>query len=313
LTRILVTGGTGFIGANLVEDLLDDGHAVTVLGRDAGRIRLKFGSRARVALWSHPDNPAWSAELGSHDVIVNLAGAQAVGTRFTQGSKQQIRESRVKTTRHLVEALERSPKRPRQMISASAVGFYGPQSPGVELDESSPVGSGFLAEVCHEWESAVVRATDLGVNVAVARIGVVLGPGGGALHAMARPFRLGLGGRIGNGRQDISFISLADAVRALRFCIDNPTIAGPVNVTAPAAVTGREMAAALGKVLHRPNWVPVPGLALRALYGEGAEALVSGQRAMPKSLMRAGFRWDHPSIEQTLTYALKATARDLNR
>jgi uncharacterized protein len=309
VTRILVTGGTGFLGASLVESLLDDGHAVTVLGRDAGRIRLKFGSRVRVALWSHPENPAWAEELGGQDVIVNLAGAQAVGTRFTPGQKQRIRESRVKTTRNLVDALARSTKRPTRLLSASAVGYYGPQSPGVELDESSPAGAGFLAELCHEWESAALRANGLGVSVIVARFGVVLGRGGGALEAMARPFRLGIGGHLGNGRQDISFVSLADAVRAMRFCIDNPIIAGKVNVTAPVPVTGRQMAAALGKALHRPNWVPVPGLALRVIYGEGAESLVTGQRAIPKMLQCAGFQWEQPNIEQALAHALAADSR----
>lgn len=309
MTRILVTGGTGFLGANLVESLLDDGYDVTVLGRDSGRIRLKFGGRVRVALWSHPENPAWAEELGGNDVIVNLAGAQAVGTRFTSGQKQRIRESRVKTTRNLVEALARSTKRPTRLLSASAVGYYGPQSPGVELEESSPVGSGFLAELCHEWESAALRANDLGVSVTVARFGVVLGRGGGALEAMARPFRLGIGGRIGNGRQDISFVSLTDAVRAMRFCIDNPTVKGIVNVTAPVPITGRQMAAALGQALHRPNWVPVPGFALRVLYGEGAESLVTGQRVIPKVLQSAGFQWEQPTVEQALAQSLIADSR----
>lgn len=306
MARILVTGGTGFLGSNLVENLLEDGHAVTVLGRDAGRIRLKFGSRTRVALWSSPENPAWIEELGNHDIIVNLPGAQAVGTRFTPGSKQQIRESRVKTTRHLVEGLARSSKRPTRLISASAVGYYGPQPPAVELDESSPVGSGFLAELCHEWETAALRANELGIGAAVLRFGVVLGRGGGALSAMVRPFRLGIGGRIGSGQQDFSFVSLTDAIRAVRFCIDNPTIVGPVNVTAPTCVNGSQLAAALAKALRRVAWIPVPGLALRLLYGEGAEALLTGQRAIPKVLRNAGFEWLHPNIEQVLEAALSA-------
>jgi len=292
------------LGSNLVESLLDDGHAVTVLGRDAGRIRMKFGSRAGVALLSGPDDLAWCEELGAHEVIVNLAGAQAVGRRFTPGSKQQIRDSRVKLTRNLIEALARSSRRPARLISASAVGYYGPRSPAVELDESSSVGSGFLAELCHEWESAALAAHDLGISVAVLRFGVVLGQGGGALPAMVRPFRLGLGGKIGDGRQDFSFVSLSDAIRAVRFCIDSPTLTGSINVTAPSPVTGKQLASALGRALHRPALLPVPALALRLLYGEGAEALISGQKAMPKRLIGAGFRWKHPTIELALAEAL---------
>jgi uncharacterized protein len=308
-----VTGGTGFVGASLVESLLADGHVVTVLGRDAGQIRLKFGSRTRVALWSTPDDPAWCEELASHDVLVNLAGAQAIATRFTPGKKQRIRDSRVKTTRNLVEALERAAKRPVRLVSASAVGFYGPQAPGKDLDESSPVGCGFLAELCHEWETAASSATSLGIGVAIARLGVVIGPGGGAFEAMARTYRLGIGGQIGNGRHDVSYVSLTDAVRALRRCIEDPTIIGPVNVTAPVPVTASEMASSLGRTLRRPNWLRVPGFALRVLYGEGAEALLTGQRAIPKVLQRAGFEWQHPSIDQALQSALVEPHRPTSR
>lgn len=304
LARILVTGGTGFVGSALIESLLGDGHAVTVLGRDDGRIRLRFGNRTGVVLWSDPAEPAWSAKLASHDVVVNLAGAQAVGTRFTPGSKQQIRDSRVRTTRRLVEALKVAEVRPTRLVSASAVGFYGPQPPGTSVDETTSVGRGFLAELCHEWESAALRAGELGIPVAVARLGVVFGPGGGAFEAMARPFRLGFGGPIGNGRQDVSFVSLTDAVRALRRLMDDATVVGPVNVTAPRAVTGQELASAMGRTLRRPNWLPVPVAALRLLFGEGAEAMVTGQRAIPRRLEALGFEWQQPTIEQALATAV---------
>lgn len=304
MSKILITGGTGFLGSALAESLMADGHGVSILGRDAARIRQRFGGRARIVLWSTPNDAAWVEEVAGHDAIVNLAGAQAVGTRFTVGRKQEIRNSRVKNTRDLVEALSRAQVRPSRLISGSAVGFYGPLTPGTEVDETSPGGAGFLAELCYEWEKAALAAEALGVGVVLARLGIVLGQGGGALDVMTRPFRLGAGGWIGNGRQDVSFISLIDAVRALRFCIEHPDLRGPVNLSTPQPTTGKEMARAIGRVLHLPSWLPVPGIALRAMFGEGAEALLTGQRVLPRELERFGFQWLHPTIESALSSAL---------
>ncbi|HMA96227.1 MAG TPA: TIGR01777 family oxidoreductase, partial [Polyangiaceae bacterium] len=275
----------------------------------AGRIRQRFGGRVRIVLWSTPSDAAWVDEVSGHDAIVNLAGAQAVGTRFTVGRKQEIRNSRVKNTRDLVDALSRARVRPSRLISGSAVGYYGPLSPGTEVDETSLGGAGFLAELCHEWEQSALAAEALGVSVALARLGVVLGQGGGALEVMTRPFRLGIGGWIGSGRQDVSFISLSDAVRALRFCIDQPALRGPVNLTTPHPTTAKEMAKKIGGTLHMPNWLPVPALALRALFGEGADSLLTGQRVLPRVLERLGFEWCHPTIELALKSALAPDAR----
>ena len=303
MAKVLITGGTGFVGSKLAESLLRDGHEVAALGRDAGRIRTKFGSRVRGVLWSTPNDPRWVEDLAAFDGVFNLAGAQAVGVRLSAKRKQEIRDSRVKNTRNLVEALRVGGARQVRLISASAVGFYGARSPGQLVDETSQPGHGFLAEVCHEWEMAAQRAEEWGVEVVRARLGVVFGPGGGAFETMARPFRLGVGGWIGDGRQGVSFISLEDAVRALRFCWEQPTIVGPVNVTTPCPVSARELAMAFAKALSRPSWLPVPGFALRALYGEGAEALLTGQRVLPDVLQQRGFDWLHPTIDRALESA----------
>jgi uncharacterized protein (TIGR01777 family) len=309
LTSILVAGGTGFIGGALVDSLLRDGHDITVLGRDEGRIHRRFGMNVRAVVWREPSDPVFLRDVTGHDIVFNLAGEKAVGRRYTAGSMQQIRDSRVKTTRRLVEALGSAAERPRLLISASAVGYYGARPASEPLEESDTCGAGFLAELCHEWESAALRAELRGIRVIIARLGVVLGCGGGAFEAMAKPFRLGFGGPIGNGKQPFSFISLSDCVRALSFCMEQPGLRGPINLSAPAPTNGNGIATALARVLDKPNWLPVPKLALRALYGEGAESLTTGQYVLPGVLNRLGFQFKHPTID--LAVAAAALAQSL--
>ncbi|MGC4069984.1 MAG: TIGR01777 family oxidoreductase [Polyangiaceae bacterium] len=303
MTKVLVTGGTGFVGAALVESLLDDGNEVSVLGRDAGRIRVRFGSRARAIVWSTATDAEFAQSLAGHEVVFNLAGEQAVGRRYTAGSKQRIRDSRVKATRVLVDALGATVAPPWVLISASAVGYYGAATGEICFDETRAQGTGFLAELCHEWEAAALRAEALGTRVVLARLGVVLGPGGGAFESMARPFLMGMGGRLGDGRQPFSFISLEDCVRALRFCSAHLEVRGPVNVTAPVPTDGAGVARALGSALDKPNWLPVPSLALRALFGEGAESLLTGQSVVPSVLLDCGFEFNHPTIDLAVAAA----------
>lgn len=310
--RVLVAGGTGFVGSALTRSLLDDGHEVSVLGRDLGRIRAKFAGKARAIAWGAPGdrslpNPNLAAEISGHEVVFNLAGEQAVGVRYTAGHKQRIRDSRVKSTRKLVGALKAASGRPRLLVSASAVGFYGPRPPGETVDERSGPGTGFLAELCHEWEEAALRAELFGIRVIVARLGVVLGPGGGAFDAMAKPFRLGFGGPIGDGRQDLSFVSLRDCTRALTHFLVAEGLRGPVNVTAPAPASGRTVASSLGRVLGRPNWLPVPKTLLRAAFGEGADALITGQRVLPTVLESTGFTFLDPTIDAAVATAALGT------
>ncbi|MBI3203205.1 MAG: TIGR01777 family protein [Myxococcales bacterium] len=293
---VLVTGGTGFIGSALVRALSASGAAVTVLVRSPTTI---FGEGVRVVPWGE-----LSSAASGKDAVVNLAGEQAVGVRWTASAKQRITSSRVETTRELVAAMAAARPRPAVLVSASAVGYYGACPGDQPVDESSPPGSDFLAEVCQAWEAAAAAAGELGVRVVLARLGVVFDRGGGALEEMAKPFRMFAGGPIGDGQQVVSWVHRADAVGILRRCIEDDSLSGPVNVVAPQAVPQAEIARAIGRVLGRPAWLRAPAFALRARFGEGADPLLTGQRVVPAKLRAAGHVWQHPDLEAALRAAL---------
>lgn len=293
---VLVTGGTGFIGSALVRALCASGAAVTVLVRSPTAV---FGEGVRVV----PSAELPSAMAGQ-DAVVNLAGEQAVGVRWTDGAKQRITSSRVDTTRELVAAVAAARSRPGVLVSASAVGYYGARPGDESVDESSAPGSDFLAGVCQAWEAAAMAAGELGVRVVLARLGVVFDRGGGALEEMAKPFRMFAGGPIGDGQQVVSWVHRADAVGILRRCIDDESLSGPVNVVAPEAAVQAELAGAIGRVLGRPAWLRAPAFALRARFGEGADPLLTGQRVVPAKLRAAGYVWQHPDLEAALRAAL---------
>lgn len=302
--NVLVTGGTGFIGSRLVSALMDRGKSVSVLGRDAGRISLAFGGNARGIPWNPLESGSWTTEMGAQDAVIHLAGEPAVGRRFSDTLKQKVRDSRVKSTRRLVDAIGLADSKPGVLICASAVGFYGSSSGGVQMDENSPAGNDFLAEVCHEWESAALRAELYGVRVVLARLAVVLGAGGGALSALLPAFRLGLGGRIGSGDQPFSWISLHDAVAALVFCMDHENIRGPVNFASPNSVTNRQFTQDLADAVHRPALLRAPAWALRLALGDGADTLLEGQRVVPTVLTREGFEFRYPDLNLALAAAI---------
>jgi uncharacterized protein (TIGR01777 family) len=242
--------------------------------------------------------------MGGQNAVIHLAGETAVGRRYSDTMKQKIRDSRVKSTRRLVDALGLSDSRPEVLICASAVGFYGSAPDGVQMDEDSPAGNDFLAEVCHEWESAALRAELFGVRVVLVRLGVVLGAGGGALSNLLPPFRLGLGGRLGSGDQPFSWISLHDAVAAIIFCLEHENIRGPVNVVSPNCVTNRQFTRELADSLQRPALLRAPAWALRLALGEGADALLEGQRVVPRVLTREGFEFRYPDLNLALAAAI---------
>ena len=286
--RVLVTGGTGLVGRPACDALRAAGHAVTIVSREPGRVP------ARAIGWD-----GLRTAMPETDAIVNLAGESVAGGRWTAARKAAIRSSRIEATRALVDAAAAASPRPKILVNASAVGYYGPHG-DEPLDETAAAGTDFLARLCVEWEAEARRAEALGVRVVVVRLGVVLAPDGGALSAMLLPFRAGLGGPIGGGRQWISWVHRDDVVGLLREAVGNTEYAGPVNATSPNPVTNRDFARALGRALHRPTVLPVPGIGLRLLMGEMATMLLTGQRVLPKVAERRGYAWQQPELPGAL-------------
>ncbi len=303
MKRVAVTGATGFIGTNLVSALSSRGDDVLVFTRDASRATPPPGGRT--VEWDPAREGEWYRALDGVDAVVHLAGEQAVGARWNAEVKRRILDSRVVSTEHLVRAIERAEMRPSVFVCASGVGYYGARSPHQALDESAPPGGDFLSEVCVAWERAAQAVEAIGVRVVRARLGIVLGPDGGPLSEMVKPFKAFAGGPIGSGEQVVSWVSLEDAVRILVTCIDDASLSGPVNVVAPGAVTNAELSKQIGQALGRPSWIRVPPFALRARFGEGADPLLTGQRAVPKVLQEHGYVWVHGDLKGALDAALR--------
>jgi uncharacterized protein (TIGR01777 family) len=296
------------LGSALVPRLVEQGREVVVLSRSQQLpAPLSQLSGVRLARWDARTPDAIVKEVDGAEAIVNLVGERAVGVRYTESRKQRIFGSRVHATQAIVQAIERAERRPGVFVSVSGVAFYGAHPPDEPVDESSPAGDSaedFLCRVCVEWEKAARAAEAFGVRVVVARTAPVLGPGDGALSVMALPFQLFVGGPLGSGRQVFPWVHREDALAAFERCLADPTLSGPVNVVAPNAVTQNELAAALGRALHRPSWIPAPSFALKLIFGEGAYPMLTGQRVVPKRLEAAGFRFRHPQIDEALADAL---------
>lgn len=284
--QVAVTGATGFVGRQLVQQLLDAGHVPVPL------------SRAEV----DPLDPARIARaIRGCRGVVNLQGENLFGRRWRAAVKADLVSSRVTTTEALVEAFRQLGREaPAVLVSASAVGFYGPREPDQVLDETAPQGGDFLAGLCAAWEQAALGACELGTRVVVLRIGAVLGAGGGALAAMEGPFRFFVGGPVGSGKQIMSWIDLDDLCRLVRYALANETLAGPVNATAPFPVSNRMFAKALGRALGRPSWARVPGPVLRLTLGEVATVVTAGQDVRPARALAAGFSFERPTVDESL-------------
>ena len=301
--RIVIAGGTGFLGTQLAETYAEDGHDVRVLTRGLipGDARHDPGTGVpgvtRVGWRPDGKTGGWASVVDGADAVVNLAGAGIGDARWSPARKTIIRDSRIRATRSLVAAITESSLRPAVFISASGVGYYGAAGNETKT-ETSPSGSDFLAQVCTEWESEALRASSAATRVVLLRSGMVLERSGGALPRLMVPFRFFAGGPTGSGRQYISWIHRIDWVEMIRWIVDCPKVNGPVNATSPAPVTNREFAKALGHAMHRPALIPVPAFTLRLVLGEMAEALVlTGQRAIPQCALSHGFHFRYPEID----------------
>lgn len=290
--RIAISGATGLVGSELTKALQTAGSEVTRL------VRKNPG--ATDILWD-PSETSFDAEpLGECQAVVHLAGENIATGRWTPDKKNRIRESRVHSTRLLAESLAKLKQKPPVFLCASAIGYYGDAGDALQT-ESSPAGDDFLAEVCAAWEAATAPARDAGMRVVNLRIGVVLSDQGGALAKMLTPFRLGLGGRVGSGKQYMSWIALPDLVGAIRHAIHNEAVSGPLNGVAPSPVTNSEFTRTLGKVLGRPTLFPMPAFMARLMFGEMAEALLlSSTRVSAEKLEKSGYRFEFPDLEAAL-------------
>jgi uncharacterized protein (TIGR01777 family) len=298
--RITITGATGLIGSRLVAALKGRGDEVTTLSRDPARATDRLGVPAE--RWDPLAGPAPADALAGRDGVIHLAG-EPVAQRWTTTAREAIRASRAQGTASLVAGLAATDPRPRVLVSASASGIYGDRG-DEELDEGASTGSDFLAGVCADWEAAADGAEALGIRVAKIRTGIVLDAGGGALAKMLPPFRAGVGGPVAGGRQYMSWIHVDDLVGLYLAALDGDEWSGPINGCAPVAVTNADFSHALGRALHRPAVLPVPALALRAMYGEMASIVTGGQRMVPARASSLEYRWAYADLDQALRSAL---------
>jgi len=295
--KVFITGGTGFVGTQVTSRLIQEGHQVTILTRS---LKGAKGSSPGISyLEGDPTKEGpWQEAIKTHDAVINLAGA-SIFSKWTEEHKKAIRESRVNTTRNIVEGMPSHPERPFTLFSTSAVGYYG-FCADEERTEESPPGNDFLARTAVEWEGEALKAREKGARVVITRFGIVMGEKGGALSQMIPLFKKYIGGPIGSGKQWFSWVHIKDLVEAFVFLIKHPEISGPVNVCSPNPVRNRDLAKALGKALHRPSFFPAPGFMVKLVLGEFGSVILEGQRVIPKRLLENGFVFRYPDIGKAL-------------
>ena len=302
--RVIITGGTGELGRPLAAALHAANHEVIILSRNPQRAA-GFPAGVRVVAWDARSGSGWAEEINADTVIANFAGENIAGSaflpeRWSDAKRSRIRNSRVQVGEAVVDAVRRAPQKPRAVIQASGVNFYGAGVSDRLLDESAPAGTDFLASVCLDWEASTAQVTELGVRHVVTRTGLVLSPAFGPLKRFLVQFRLFAGGPFGSGKQYYSWIHLDDQVAATQTLIEAADAAGVYNLVAPNPVTNKSFATTLGRVLRRPGFIPVPAFAMRLLAGAAATLVLEGQRAVPRALLDAGFQFRYPELEQAL-------------
>ena len=295
--KLVVAGGTGFIGRALCRTLGEQGHALVLLTRSTAPAIA--APNATTVVWNPASAGDWERTIDGADGVINLAGEPIAARRWTEAQKKKLRTSRVDTTRALVTAIGKAQAKAKFLLNGSAVGYYGPRGNETVAEDSEP-GGDFLGALCKAWEAEARRAEDHGLRVVRLRTGIVLGKNGGALAKMVLPFKLFIGGPLGSGNQWMPWIHLEDEIGLIRFLIENQSARGAINATAPNPVTMKEFCKTLGSVLHRPSWAPVPAFALRLLLGEMAEMLLTGQRAVPAVAERLGYRFRYPMLGDAL-------------
>jgi uncharacterized protein len=302
--HVIIAGGTGLLGAALVKNLVQDGHKVTVLSRSPERKQQNVHERAAIAQWDARTAEGWGHLVEEADAIVNLAGAGIADSRWSEERKRLIRDSRVHAGQAIMAALRAAQNKPKVLVQASGVGYYGPSDDRV-LTEDAPVGRDFLSQVCFDWEASTGGANALGMRRPIIRTGIVLSTQGGALPKMLLPFQLFIGGPLGSGRQYFPWIHIDDEIGAIRFLIENDRADGPYNLAAPNPPTNAEFSNDLGKAMGRPSLMPVPGFALKTLFGEMSTVLLDGQRAVPHRLEEEDFTFKYADAVPALRDVLE--------
>jgi uncharacterized protein (TIGR01777 family) len=304
--KILITGGTGFVGKQLTSRFIQEGNEVTILTRSLK----EWGQLPKGISYLQGDptqKGPWQEAIPSHDVIINLAGA-SIFSKWSEEYKKLIRDSRVFTTRNIIEGIPSKFEKEISLFSTSAVGYYGFHG-DEELDEESPPGNDFLARLAIEWEAEALKAKEKGTRVVITRFGIVLGEKGGALGQMIPLFKKFIGGPIGSGQQWFSWVHIKDLAEAFAFLIKHPEISGPVNVCSPNPVKNKDLAKALGRALHRPSFMPAPAFMIKLVLGEFGSVILEGQRVLPRRLLKKGFTFQYPDIDKALRSIIDQTPR----
>ncbi len=300
MKTILITGASGYIGKALTQNLVDDGFRVIALSRKPENACKILPPSVECFRWDGRTVGDWGSIIEKSDVVINLAGENIANHLWSEGFKQRILESRVNAGKAIAEAIRRASHKPEILLQASAIGYYGSQVDEI-LDETSPKGDGFMADVVEQWEASVTPLTESGVRIIYLRTGVVLGKGSGLISRMRLPFKLFIGGPPGSGEQWFSWIHLADEVGSIRFLMENVAAEGAYNLVAPTPVRMKEFCQLFGQALHRPSWLPVPAPILKLIFRDFAEeAILSSQRVSPKRLMEAGYQFLYPTLPDAL-------------